>query len=101
MPTAFGKALILDLDRMRARLLQKPQRTLDIDRIAVTGIGIDDKTGIDAIADQRNGIDDFGTADQPDVRPVQPRVGDRRAGRRRKSWNGCWGCSGTSTQILR
>jgi hypothetical protein len=53
------------------------------------------------IADQRNGIDDFGTADQPDVRPVQPRVGDRRAGRRRKSWNGCWGCSGTSTQILR
>ena len=27
--------------------------------------------------------------------------GARRGGRRRKSWSGCWGCSGTSTRLQR
>src|ERR1039457_5137965 len=80
MAAAFGKTLILDLNRLRTRLFQQPHRALDIERIAVTGIRIDDEISIHAIADQRYGLDHFRDADQPDVRPPQPRIGDRRAG---------------------
>ena len=77
MAAALGKALILDLDRVRAGLLEQPHRALDVERIAIAVVGIDDQIGVDPIADQRNRFDHLGDADQPDVRPPQPRIGDR------------------------
>ena len=80
MAATLGKILIFDLDRLRARLLEQPHRARDIERIAIAGIGIDNEIGIDAIADQRDRINDFGETDQADIRPPEPRIGDGRAG---------------------
>ena len=43
MAATLGKVLILDLDRIGAGALEQADRALDIERIAVAGIGIDDR----------------------------------------------------------
>src|SRR5665213_333185 len=76
MSATLGKTLIFDLDRLRARLLKQTHRAIDSERVAVAGIGIDNEIGVDAVADQRDRINDFGETDQANVRPSQPRIGD-------------------------
>ena len=80
MAAALGKILILDLDGIGAGALEQAHRALDIERIAVAGVGIDNEMGRDAVADQRDCIDHLGHADQADVGPAEPRIGDGRAG---------------------
>src|SRR5450755_248112 len=91
MAAAFGKTLILDLNCLRTGFLKQPHRTLDIERIAIAGIRIDDKMSIHTIADQRYRLDHFRDADQPDVRPPQTRIGDRRAGNIKRAETGLRG----------
>ena len=80
MAAALGKVLVLDLDGVGAGAFEEPHRSLDIERIAVAGVGVDDEMARDAVADQRDGIGHFGHADEADVRPAEPRIGDGRAG---------------------
>ena len=56
MAAALGKVLILDLNGVGAGALEQPHRALDIERIAVAGVGIDDEMRTDPIADQRDGF---------------------------------------------
>ena len=80
MAAALGKILVLDLDGVGAGALQQPHGALDIERIAVAGVGIDDEMRADAVADQRDRLDHLVHADEADVGPAEPRIGDRRAG---------------------
>ena len=80
MAAALGKVLVLDLDRVGAGAFEQPHGALDIERVTVAGVGVDDEMGGDAVADQRDGIGDFAHADEADVRPPEPRIGDGRAG---------------------
>ena len=43
MAAALREALVLELDRARAGALEEPHRALDVERIAVAGVGIDDE----------------------------------------------------------
>ena len=80
MSAALGKILILKLDRIGAGALEKPHRALDIERIAVAGVGVDDEMRADPIADQRDGLHHFAHADEADIGPPQPRMRDAGAG---------------------
>ena len=80
MSAALGKHLILELDRRGPGPLEQPHRTLDIERVAVAGVGIDDQRTVDAVAHQRDRLGDLGRGDEPDVGPPEPAIGDGRAG---------------------
>ena len=80
MPAALGKILVLDLDRVGARALEQAHGALDIERIAVAGVGVDHEMRAHAVADQRDGLDHLVHADQADVGAAEPRIGDGRAG---------------------
>ena len=80
MAAALGKLLVLELDRAGAGALEQPHGALDVERVAVAGVGVDDQMGVDAVADQRDGVDDLAHGDEADVGAAEPRVGDRRAG---------------------
>ena len=71
----------------------------DVDRVAVPGVGVDDQVGIDAFADQRQGIDDFGHGHEADVGPSEPSIGDRGAGdvERREA---CFGCHQRRERVI-
>jgi hypothetical protein len=79
MAAAFREILILELDCIGAGAFEQPHRALDIERIAVAGVGVDNEMRIDAVADQRHRLRDFGQTDEADVRAPEPRIGDRRA----------------------
>ena len=80
MAAALGKILVLELDRVGAGALELADRAHDIERVAVAGVGIDDQVRVDAVADQRQRLGDLGHADEADVGPAEPGVGDGRAG---------------------
>ena len=71
MAAALGEILVLELDRGRARALERAHRAHDIERVAVAGIGIDDQVRADAIADQRDRLGDLAHADEADVRAAR------------------------------
>jgi len=79
MPAPLGEILILELDRVGAGLLKAAHRAHDIERVAIAGVGVDDQVRIDAVADQRQRIGDLAHADEADIRPPEPGVGDRGA----------------------
>ena len=80
MAAALGEILVLDLDRVRAGALEQAHGALDIERIAIAGVGIDDEMGAHAVADQRDRFDHLVHAHQADVRAAEPRIGDAGAG---------------------
>src|SRR5579859_2200660 len=80
MPAPLGKALILDLYRVRPSPLEQPHGALDIQRIAVAIVRVDNQICIDAITDHGNRFNNFRDTDKSDVWPSQPRIRDRRAG---------------------
>ena len=80
MAAALGEILILDLDGVGPGTLQQPHGALDIECIAVAGVGIDDEVRVDTVSDQRHGIDHLAQADQTDIRAPQSGIGDGRAG---------------------
>ena len=80
MAAALGKVLVLELDGIGAGALEQAHGALDIERVAVAGIGIDHEMRRHAVADQADGLDHLAHADQPDVGAAEPRIGDGRAG---------------------
>ena len=80
MAAAFGEILILDLDGVGAGAFQKAHGALHIERIAIAGIGIDDQMSVDAVTDQRHRLHHFAHADETDIRPSEPRIGNAGAG---------------------
>src|ERR1700719_5320364 len=76
MATALGKILIFELDSVRPGALELADRAHDVKSVAVTGIAVNDQMRADAVADQRQRLDDLGHADESHVRPPQPRIGD-------------------------
>ena len=80
MAAALGEVLVLELDGVGAGALEQTHGALDIERIAVAGVGVDDEMRADAVADQRQRLDHLAHADEADVGPAEPRVGDGRAG---------------------
>ena len=68
MAAALGEVLIFDLDRVGAGALEHPHGALDVERIAVAGVGIDDQRHPNPVADQRSTrLHDFVHADEADV----------------------------------
>ena len=80
MAAALGEILVLELDGVGAGALEQAHRALDIERVAVAGVGIDHEMRRHAVADQADGLDHLAHADQPDIGAAQPRIGDGRAG---------------------
>ncbi len=76
MAAALGEILVLELDGVGAGALELANGTDHVERVAVAGVGVDDEMGIDAIANERQCLGHFGHADQADVRPAKPGVGD-------------------------
>ena len=72
MAAAFGKVLILDLNGVGAGALEEPHRALDIERVTVAGVGIDDEIDADAVADQRHRVHDLVHADEADIGTTEP-----------------------------
>ena len=83
MAAALGKGLVLDLDRGGARALEQPDRPLDVQRIAVAGVGVDDDRRRHALADMGERIGDLAHRDEADVGPAEPGIGDARRPRDR------------------
>ena len=79
MAAALGEILILELDGVGAGAFEQAHRTLDVERIAITGVGVDHEMSADPVADQADGIDHLAQADEADVGPAEPRIGDGRA----------------------
>ena len=55
-------------------------RALNVQRIAVAGVGVDDQRRRDAVADQSQRIRHFRQGHEADIGTSEPRVGDARAG---------------------
>src|SRR6478752_6970860 len=49
MIAALGKILVLELDRVRPGALENAHRALDIERVAVSSIGVDDERNADPV----------------------------------------------------
>ena len=79
MAAALRKILVLDLDRVGAGALEQADGALDIEGIAVAGVGIDDQMCAHAVADQRDGFHHLAHAHQADVGPAEPGIGDAGA----------------------
>jgi hypothetical protein len=79
MAAALGKILVLELNGAGAGALEQAHGTLHVERVAVAGIGVDDQVGRHAVADQRHGVGHLAHADEADVGPPEPAVGDRGA----------------------
>ena len=80
MAAALGEVLVLELDRGGAGALELADGAMDVQRVAVAGVGVDDQVRGHAVADQRQRLGHLGHGDEPDVRPAEPRVGDGGAG---------------------
>ena len=80
MTAALRKGLILELDGARPRTLEQAHGSADIERIAITVIGIDDEMRGNAVADHADDIDHLAHTHEPDVGAAKPRIGDRCAG---------------------
>ena len=80
MAAPFGKILVFDLDGAGAGAFQQPHGALDVERVAVTGVGIDDQMHADPVADERDRLHHLAHADETDVRPPEPGIGDAGAG---------------------
>jgi hypothetical protein len=77
---ALRKSLILDLDGVGAGALQQPHRSLNVERIAVAGVGVDNQMSADTITDQLHRLDDLAHADETDVGAPKMRVCDACSG---------------------
>ena len=60
--------------------LEAADRAHHVERVAVAGVGIDDEMGVDAVADQRERVGNLAHADEADIRPAEPGIGDGGAG---------------------
>ena len=81
MAAALREGLVFELDRVGAGALQQPNRALRVERVAVAGVGVDDKRRRDAVADEAQRIRDFATASRARCRAG--RAAYRRGSRRR------------------
>jgi hypothetical protein len=70
MPAPLRKILVLELNRVGARLLEPAHRAHDIERVAVTGVRINDEMDIDSVAYQRHRVGDLAHAHEANVRPA-------------------------------
>ena len=75
--TGYGNALNV---ARTVRAFEEPHRALDIERVAVACIGIDDEMRGDAVADQRDSVDHLAHADEANVGAAEPRISDGRTG---------------------
>src|ERR1700728_4834215 len=80
MTAALGKGLILDLDGIGAGAFQQPHRPLNIEGIAVAGVGVDYEMSADTITDQLDRLHDLAHADETNVGATEMRVSDAGAG---------------------
>ena len=80
MAATFRKVLVFDLYAMGAHPLEATNRARHVECVAVAGVGVDDEMGVDPIADQRERIGNLAHADQTDIRPAEPGIGDGGAG---------------------
>ena len=60
--------------------LEAANRARHVECVAVAGVGVDDQMGVDPIADQRERIGNLAHADEADIRPAEPGIGDGGAG---------------------
>ncbi len=80
MTAPLGKVLVLELDCVGAGLLEPADCAHHIEGVAVAGVCVDDEMGVDTIADQGHRVGDLAHADETDIGPPEPRVGDGCAG---------------------
>ena len=76
MPAALRKCLILELDRPRPRALEQADCPTNVQRVAISGIGINDKIGANAIADRGNDVGHFVHRNEADVGAPKPGIGN-------------------------
>jgi hypothetical protein len=76
----LGKHLVLELDGARSGPLQQANGSLDIQGIAVAGVGVHDEGNAHRVADAPHMIGNLGRRRQPDIRHSEIRVGDSRPG---------------------
>ena len=81
MATPLGVGLVFELNSGRAGALEHANCALDIECIAVAGVGIDNNGEIDPLADVRQRIGDFGPRDEANVGPPELGIGNGRAGK--------------------
>ena len=67
------------MDRARPCALEQANGAPNIERIAISGVGIDDQLGANAIADHADNLDNLAHAHETDVRPAEPCIRDRCA----------------------
>jgi hypothetical protein len=77
---ALGRDLVLELDAVGARALQRAHRVPHVQRIAEAGVGIDDQRQVHRVADARRVVGDLGQAHEGLVGQAEPHVGDAGAG---------------------
>jgi hypothetical protein len=94
MAATFGEVLILNLDGTGAGAFQKAHGALDVERVAVAGVGVDDEMSADPVADERDRLHDFVHADEADVGPPEPRIGNAGAGDVQRLEAGAFGNKG-------
>ena len=80
MPALLGKILVLELDGIGAAALEHLNGARHVDRIAETGVGIDDQRQRDHIAHGADVAGEFGQRDQADIRHAEKGIGDAGAG---------------------
>jgi hypothetical protein len=80
VPAALGARLIFDLHRGGAVALEQANGALDVERVAVAGVGVDHQVERAALVDVGQGLRDLGEAHQTDVRTTEPAVCDARPG---------------------
>jgi hypothetical protein len=65
---------------MGAHPLEGTNRARHVECVPVARVGVDNEMGIDPIADQRERIGDLAHADEADIRPAEPGIGDGGSG---------------------
>src|SRR5690242_2133888 len=76
MTAALGKILILDLYSIGAGALEFAHGARHVERVAITGVGVDDEVGGYAVADHADRMRHLVHADEADIRPTQSRIGN-------------------------
>ena len=79
MAAARGRHLVLDHGAGEAGLGVAADGALDVERVAVAGVGVADHRDRHRIADVTPLLDHLGVGDQPGIRQAEPRGGDRES----------------------
>src|SRR5262249_44302358 len=80
VPATLGECLILELNRPCTGALEQTHRPSNVERVAVSGIGINNKIGANTIADHGNSVGNFVHRHKADIGSPKPSVGDGRSG---------------------